>query len=396
MSTPAGRWTDCLAAGSPSRRRLPQPLAIGVLHGEGVGPEVIGAALNVLSAVARQSALPLKISHGGQIGREAEQVFATPLTDEVVEFCAGVFAQGGAILHGPGGGRFVYDLRQRFDLFFKISPIRAVHGVAEASRLKQEAFRSVDILLTRENSGGIYQGFWDPDEQTSSGLLARHHFSYHEQQVSRFLDASARLAKQRHSSMTVVWKESGIPTLSRLWQSCAANAAAAHGVHYRMVDIDLMAYRLVHEASKFDVIAASNLFGDVLGDLGAALLGSRGASFSGNYNASGDAVYQTNHGAAFDLAGTDQANPAGQILAVAMMLRESFGLDKEAAAIEDALREVWADRWRTEDVAGPGSRVVGTAEMGGLVAERAAALLESRTPQPAKGGNTEAAAQHST
>lgn len=396
MSGPAGRWTDCLGAGSPSRRRVTQPLTIGVLQGEGVGAEIVTAALDVLSAVARQRGLSFKVARGGRIGRDAEHVFATALSDEVIEFCAGVFARGGAILHGPGGGRFVYDLRRRFDLFFKISPIRAAYGVAEASRLKAEALRGVDILVTRENSGGIYQGTWDADEQTSNGLLARHHFSYHEQQVSRFLDASAKLAKQRHGSLTVVWKEAGIPTVSKLWRNCAASAAAANGIHYRMVDVDLMAYRMVHEAAEFDVVASANLFGDVLADLGAVLLGSRGVSFSGNYNAAGDAVYQTNHGAAFDLAGRDRANPAGQIFALAMLLRESFGLEKEAAAIEDAICAVWADRLRTEDVAVAGSHVVGTAAFGSLVAERAAALLESGAPQPARGGKAQAAAQHSS
>jgi 3-isopropylmalate dehydrogenase len=110
------------------------------------------------------------------------------------------------------------------------------------------------------------------------------------------------------------------------------------------------------------------------------LLGSRGVSFSGNYNEDGNAAYQTNHGAAYDLAGTDRANPAGQILSLAMMLRESFGLVQEAAAIQDAIRSVWREGFRTEDVATPGTRIVGTREMGSRIAERAIDILESRVP----------------
>jgi 3-isopropylmalate dehydrogenase len=145
-----------------------------------------------------------------------------------------------------------------------------------------------------------------------------------------------------------------------------------------MVDVDLMAYRLIREPRAFDVIAAPNLFGDVLADLGAALMGSRGVSFSGNFGEGGHAVYQTNHGAAYDLAGTDRANPAGQIFGLAMMLRESFGLCRQAAAIEQAVHSIWREGWRTEDVAIPGALIVGTRDMGCRVAERAAEILDSQ------------------
>lgn len=118
----------------------------------------------------------------------------------------------------------------------------------------------------------------------------------------------------------------------------------------------------------------------MLSDLGAVLLGSRGISFSGNFNDAGSAVYQTNHGAARDIANTDRANPAGQIFALAMMLRESFGLYCEATAIEEAVREVWTEGWRTEDVAIPGTQIIGTREMGYRVGKRAVERLKSYKP----------------
>jgi 3-isopropylmalate dehydrogenase len=373
-------WTDCLNVHRSRHKDADGPPLVGVLPGEGVGPEVINAALEILCAVVTPGSLEIEICEVGCIGREAEQIFATPLPEDVIRFCDDVFTRGGAILHGPGGGRFVYNLRNQFDLFFKISPLQIGLGVPQVSRLKPETLRGLDILVTRENSGGIYQGRWEEGADPSGDRLARHYFEYSEKQVRRFLHASARLAKQRRGDLTVVWKESGLPSISKLWRACAEEAVTAHGVRLHMVDIDLMAYRLVHEPQAFDVIAAPNLFGDILADLGAVLLGSRGVSFSGNYSETGASVYQTNHGSAFNLAGTDRANPAGQIFSVAMMLRESFGLSREATAIEEATRSVWLEGWRTEDLAVPGARIVGTREMGSRVAEQAAEILESHQP----------------
>jgi 3-isopropylmalate dehydrogenase len=364
------RWTDCLGHGkTPSSHLL-----IGVLPGEGVGPEIIQCALEVLSAVTSDSGVQTEIRTGVSIGRDAERECGQALSAEAIRFCEEIFAGNGAILNGPGGGRYVYDLRKQFDLFFKISPLRIATGLPEASRLRREAVGDVDILIARENSGGAYQGDWAEGTDATGGKVASHSFQYSEMQVRRFLHAAARLAAQRRGNLTVVWKESGVPAISKLWRACADEAARTWGLRYAMVDIDLMAYRLVQDAEMFDVIAAPNLFGDILADLGSVLLGSRGVSFSGNYTARGEAVYQTNHGAAYDLAGADRANPAGQIFSLAMMLRESFGLQSEADCIEEAVRSVWREGWRTEDVSAPETRIIGTREMGNRIAARAGQL----------------------
>jgi len=370
-------WTECLFT-DRRRRNSERSLLIGILRGEGIGGEVLEGALEVLNAVTEASGLVLKTCEGGCIGREAERSLGTALAESVVEFCKDVFARGGAVVHGPGGGRFVYDLRKRLELFLKISPLHSGYGALDASSLKPNVLRDVDIIITRENLGGVYQGAWEPIRGEPGRRVAAHTFSYAESQVSKFLNASARLAKQRRADLTVVWKEAGIPSISELWRERAKQVAAEHKLKFRMVDIDLIAYQVIREPQKFDVIAAPNLFGDVLADLGAALLGSRGIAFSGNYSEAGHAVYQTNHGAAYDLAGTDRANPGGQILALAMMLRESFGLEIQASAIETAIRSVWNQGWRTEDIAVPGSRIVGTRQMSSLIAEQAAAILESK------------------
>lgn len=364
MTESAFRWTDCLpapnAAANPRRGLL-----VGVVPGEGVGPEVIPAALCVLKAVTDSTGIPLMVRTGGAIGREAEQWHGASLSAEIVAFSDSIFREGGALLCGPGGGRFVYDLRKTFDLFFKISPLRVANGLVESSSLRESVLRDVDILLVRENCGGVYQGVWG--EMPPAG--ARHEFSYQREHVSRFLDPAARLAKSRSGRLTVIWKESGLPSISALWKRCAQEAADRAGVAVQMVDADLFAYRLVQTPRNFDVVAAPNLFGDILGDLGAAFLGARGHSYSGNFSGDGRAVYQTNHGSAHDIAGTLRANPAGQIFSMAMMLRESFGLWREAAVVEAAVRSAWADGWRTADVATPGCRLASTDEMAAAIAE---------------------------
>jgi 3-isopropylmalate dehydrogenase len=273
------------------------------------------------------------------------------------------------VLAGPGGGRFVYELRERFDLYCKLSPLKPFLPLLEAGSLKAARVAGADVLIVRENAGGEYFGRWRDDAPEGGERVCEHAFRYSDAQVRRLVGAAARLAAARRGSLAVVVKDGGFPSVSALWRDLAREAAARERVALRVLDIDLAAYLLVREPLSFDVIAASNLFGDVLADVGAVLLASRGASFSGNFSAGGAAVYQTNHGSALDIAGQDRANPIGQICSLAMLLRESFGLDREAAWIEEAIAEVAGLGFRTFDVAGEGGRVIGTAEMGGRIAD---------------------------
>jgi 3-isopropylmalate dehydrogenase len=367
------RWSD--AVFRRSGRRTPQArFLVGVLPGEGIGPEVVGAALGVLVALRSGGGPEFDLRTGGAIGRDAELMTGRTLTDEVAAFCEGIFAEGGAVLCGPGGGRFVYDLRRRFDLFCKISPLKPLTPLAEAGRLKSHCVAGTDILIVRENSGGVYQGDWREIAHPEEGRVAEHAFRYSEVQVRRLLEVAAALAAGRKGNLAVIVKEGGIPAVSALWRDLGREAAARAGVDVSIVDIDLAAYRLVQEPRSFDVIAASNLFGDVLADVGAVLLASRGMSFSGNFSGQGAAVYQTNHGSALDLSGQGRANPIGQIASTAMMLRESFGLAREAAWIEASIEEVLRLGFRTFDIAEPGTTTVGTAELG----RRIAAEVERR------------------
>lgn len=359
------RWTDAVFQVRP---RPSGTLTVGVLPGEGVGPDVTAAALAVLSAVGSVSDARFEIRSGGPIGREAEASSGRALTGQVCSFCEDVFGSGGAVLAGPGGGRFVYDLRRRFDLFCKLSPLRPIAALLDAGRMKAQNVAGADILLVRENVGGVYQGEWRETADEREGRLCEHSFRYSERQVRRILGVAARLAGGRRGRLSVVIKDSGVPGMSALWRDLGREEAAAAGVDVGFVDIDLAAYRLIQDPLSFDVIAAPNLFGDVLADLGAVLLSSRGVSFSGNFSESGAAVYQTNHGSALDLAGQGRANPLGQIASLAMMLRESFGLAREAGWIDAGVEEVMRQGFRTFDVTQPGTNEVGTAEMGERVA----------------------------
>ena len=361
----------------PGRNPASRPV-IGVLNGEGIGPEVVGAALQVLTALDAAGLSRFDIRMGGAIGREAEPRQGS-LTKETEAFCAEIFACGGVIFTGPGEGRFVYDLRRRFDLFCKIVPLRACDELNAETRLRPEFVKGVDIVLVRENTSGIYQGKWAIETSRPDERRAIHSFGYSEREVRRIIEPAARIAAGRQARLLVIVKDGGLPALTEIWRDCAASVTRAAGVGCSFANIDLAAYMLIQHAQDLDVIVAPNLFGDVLADLGAVLLGSRGLSFSGNFSSGAAAVYQTNHGAATDLAGMDRANPIGQVFSLAMLLRESFGLVREAALIEDAVLHVWREGWRTQDMAGPGHRIVGCREMGDLVAESVARL--SRQPR---------------
>jgi 3-isopropylmalate dehydrogenase len=244
----------------------------------------VGAALEVVRRLGQAGGQDLTVEEGGPIGRTAEREFGAALPDDVVDFAQGIFERGGALLSGPGGGRYVYDLRTRLELFLKISPVQVRNGLPSASPLRPEVLAGVDLLIVRENVGGVYQGVSQETVDWRGGCVVRHTFSYAQAEVRRFLDAAARLAATRRGQLTVVTKEGGLPELSALWRTCALEAAEALGVQCSFPDLDLLAYQLVHQPEAFDLIAAPNLGGDVLGDLAGVLVGSRTLSFAGNFS----------------------------------------------------------------------------------------------------------------
>lgn len=341
---------------------------IGVLPGEGVGPEVIAAALDVLAAISARTDRKFNIELEGPQGLQRPAQTAYPFSDAVVSFCADILARNGVLFSGPAGGRFVYQIREYFDLYYKLVPLRARPTSADYSPLKQDRLEGADVLVVRENCGGLYFGEWGQDSENGT-QLAYHRFQYTADEVDRILAVGKRYALGRRGHLSVIVKRSGVPAIADLWRQRLESVCVDAGLELELLEVDFAAYQIINNPRHFDVIVCSNMFGDVLADCGAAIIGSRGMSYSANYDGEGRAIYQTGHGAAHDLAGTDRANPIGQILSLAMMLRETLRLPGCAALTEHAVDAVLAAGYRTPDIHTAPCTLVGTREMGQHIAQ---------------------------
>jgi 3-isopropylmalate dehydrogenase len=331
-------------------------LTVGIVSGEGVGTEVSESALRVIDALNAASGTTLRIEQCPNL--ERAQDGGLPLSPAVHEWVAQCRAEGVPVLHGPAGGRFVYELRRAFDLFVKLTPVHADPALVDASILRPERVAGTDILLVRDNSAGIYQG--DHGWLTDDSVF--HTFHYNREQVRAVVDVAVRAAESRDGRLAVVVKAGGIPSVSQLWQQVAEDASSER-VSLEILEIDNACYQLASEPTRFDVIVSPNMFGDILGDTASVALGSRGLSYSANFSAEGFGVYQTAHGAAYDIAGTDTANPIAHVLSLAWLLESSLNHADLAALIRNAVGTVLARDIRTADIAGPGSTVVGTLAM---------------------------------
>lgn len=373
--------------GEPLRPRLTETLAVpcaafdpasvhhvGVFLGEGVGVEVVPVAMRMLGLLADHSDRTFQLHEGGLIGLPAKAIHGASLSGEVTEFATDLFDRGGAMFCGPGGDRFVYELRRQFNLYCKFTPLEPLPELRAAGAVRPEIAAATDIIAVRENMGGIYQGTWD-ESGDPGARVAGHRFDYHEADVRRIMGVAIDLAATRRGRVHVVLKPGGIPSISSLWRSIAEEMAQAAGIALGELEIDNAVYQMIADPGQFDVIVSPNMFGDVLADCGSLLLASRGLSYSGNFNDNGHAVYQTGHGAARDIAGKDVANPIGQIFSLGMMLRESFCWPQADAALHSAVRATLRSGIATGDVAMPTHRVVGTAEFGDAVAANLERLL---------------------
>lgn len=347
------------------------PYVVGILPGEGIGPEIVDAAVTVLDAVADVYGLTLELRTAGDVGSRGSH--GSRLTDAIGGFFASTFAAGGPVLCGPVGGRFVYELRARFDLYCKLVPVRPSPALADASILRPDRLDGIDVVIVRENLGGLYQG---KHGRADGDRTAFQDLTYTADQVDRILHVAARLAGARRGRLAVVGKPGGIPEVSALWWERAEAVRSTFAVSTTMLEVDNACFQLVAAGTRFDVVVAPNLLGDVVADAATLVLGSRGMAFSANFGDDGQAVYQTGHGAAYDLAERGCANPVAMILSLAMLVRESLRLDDAAAAVEEAVETVLADGYRTPDVAAPTSHVVGTRELARRIADAVSAARE--------------------
>ncbi len=351
---------------------------VGVLQGEGVGTEVVPAALELLDVLCAHTARKFDVRQGGPIGFPAKALHGESLSGEVIEFVANIFQKKGALFCGPGGERFVYDLRRKFDLFCKFTPLEPLPELRRAGVLRPEIVASASIVAVRENLGGVYQGEWTTRLDDDGSTTATHTFNYNDRVVRRILKVALALAASRRKRLHVVLKPGGIPSISKLWRDCAEEMAGEYGVALFEQEIDNAVYQLIANPEQFDVILSPNMFGDVLADCGSLLLASRGLSYSGNFNERGFAVYQTGHGAARDISGSDVVNPIGQILSLGMMLHESFNWPEADRLLRQAIRLTLRQGLCTRDIAMPDCQVLGTRAFASKVKENLRAALTDR------------------
>jgi 3-isopropylmalate dehydrogenase len=343
---------------------------IVLLPGDGIGPEVVAQAERVLNQVAETAGHSFELS-SHPMGGNAIDDFGDPLPEATLDACK----DSSAILLGAVGGPKWDDpnaktrpeagllkLRKELKLFANLRPIRTYKALLESSPLRQEIVEGVDILFFRELTGGIYFGGSSrgPHE---SGEIASSEMVYSTGEIERIVRLAAEAAKSRGNHLTSVDK-ANVLEVSRLWRQAASDVVTKEfsDINYDVVLVDAMAMHLISRPRDFDVVVTGNMFGDILTDEGSMLTGSLGMLPSASIGESGPGLYEPIHGSAPDIAGQGLANPLATILATAMLLRHSLGLEEEAVLIEKAVDSVLDAGFRTKDIA-RGGESLSTTEM---------------------------------
>jgi len=348
---------------------------IAILPGDGIGPEIMGEAVKAIEAVAEKFGHEFEMaSH--PVGGAAIDAMGVALPSETLAAC---MAADAVLLGAVGGPKWdvlpsdrrperaaLLPLRAKLGLFCNLRPAKVWDALADASPLRPDIVAGgLDLLVVRELTGGIYFGAHVRGED---GLSARDDMVYSVSEIERIARAAFTAARKRRGKVTSVDKANVLET-SKLWRETVTRLHAAEyaDVALEHMYVDNAAMQLVRAPGRFDVILTENMFGDILSDEASQIVGSIGMLPSASLRADGFGLYEPIHGSAPDIAGKDVANPLATILSAAMMLRHSFGLDAEAAAIEDAVRTVLAAGVRTADIARDGVQSVGTRAMGAAV-----------------------------
>lgn len=351
-------------------------IKIVVLPGDGIGPEVTAEAVRVLEAVARafshQIDFIFKDAGGCAIRNHND-----PLPEDTLQACL----QSDAVLLGavgdPAFDRYPTNLRPEAGLlrlrralgaFANLRPARLFPALIHASPLRPEVIKDTDLLIVRELLGGLYFGEPRGERDADGFREAINTTRYSEPEIERIARVAFDLARLRRRKVTSVDKANVLES-SRLWREVLIRVAADYpDVLLEHQYVDSCAMALVARPSSFDVLVTENMFGDILSDEAGAVVGSLGLLASASIGGS-VGLYEPVHGSAPDIAGKGIANPLGAILSAAMMLRYSFKLEVEAAAIEQAVEKTLSGGHRTSDLAGGGRRFVSTEEMGRHVIE---------------------------
>ncbi|WP_110927116.1 3-isopropylmalate dehydrogenase [Bacillus massiliglaciei] len=355
--------------------------SIAVLPGDGIGKEVTKGAIEILEAVGQRFGHEFEFQYG-EIGGSAIDNTGTPLPDKTVQVCK----NSDAVLLGAVGGpkwdsvpahsrpeRGLLKIRKELDLYANLRPISFYQSLSDSSPLKKELVEGVDLLIVRELTGGLY--FGKPSERvTKDGEDAVvDTLFYTKEEIRKIIELGFKLASQRKKKLTSVDKANVLES-SRVWRETAEEVAKDYpDVTVEHMLVDNAAMQLIRNPKQFDVIVTENMFGDILSDEASVLTGSLGMLPSASVSKFGPSLYEPIHGSAPDIAGQNKANPIAMILSSASMLRLSFGLEEEAAAVEKAVEQVLENGLRTGDIAGSASESVTTEKM---IAEIKAALLD--------------------
>jgi 3-isopropylmalate dehydrogenase len=361
---------------------MTQHYQITLLPGDGIGPEIMAVAADVLKVIAQKFNLQLEFKTA-LIGGAAIDATGEPLPKETLETCR----QSDAVLLAAIGG-YKWDnlprhqrpetgllgLRSGLGLFANLRPAKILPQLIDASSLKPEVVEGVDIMVVRELTGGIYfgqpKGIFTSETGEKRGVNT---MVYSESEIDRIGKVAFETAQKRGKKLCSVDK-ANVLEVSQLWRDRITQLAPEYpDIELSHLYVDNAAMQLVRWPKQFDTIVTGNLFGDILSDAAAMLTGSIGMLPSASLGASGPGVFEPVHGSAPDIAGQDKANPLAQVLSVAMMLR--YALDQPAAAdmIEQAVLQVLDRGDRTGDIMSPGRRLLGCRAMGDALIE----VLES-------------------
>ena len=350
-------------------------MKIAVLAGDGIGPEIVAQAVKVLNALARDG-LPLELEEApfGGAGCDAH---GDPLPEPTLKLARAA----DAVLCGAVGGpkydalprpqrpeQGILRIRKELGLFANLRPALMFPQLVGASTLKPDVVSGLDVMIVRELTGDIY--FGEPRGRRANARNEREGYDtmlYSETEIRRIAEVGFATAMKRGRKLTSVDKENVLET-SRLWREVVSDLGRKYPqVALSHMYVDNAAMQLVRAPKQFDVIVTGNLFGDILSDEASMLTGSIGMLPSASLDERGKGLYEPSHGSAPDIAGKNLANPLATILSSAMMLRYTFSQEAAARRIEDAVKRVLAQGYRTADIFEPGTKQVGTREMGDAV-----------------------------
>ncbi len=355
---------------------------ITVLPGDGIGPEIMREALKVLDTVSTRSGVRFAMEEG-LVGGAAYDRYGTPLPDHILEMAAA----SDAVLLGAVGGpkwesleyslrpeRGLLGLRSGLGLFANLRPVVVFEDLIDASPLKPQIIRGIDLLIVRELTGDAYFGKPRGVRVENGQRVGINTMVYTEAEIRRIAKVAFEIARTRRRKLLSVDK-ANVLEMTELWRDVVTEMGRDYpDVELRHMYVDNCAMQLIRNPSQFDVIVTTNMFGDILSDEASMLTGSLGMLPSASQGEK-TAMYEPSHGSAPDIAGQNIANPIATILSAAMMLRHSFGMTGEAAAVERAVRAVLKDGFRTEDIRQEGAMIVGTVEMGDLVAKKIGSFM---------------------